>query len=99
MGSALNFAEMKVIFLVLVTIVAAVPEATGTPHLLFDKCNNLVKHYHCSTCSGSGSAGLSGYAAGKKKGKQLPGFAKDTFSIKKASSNLDPFFKAKFQCT
>merc|ERR1712012_1437057 len=112
MGSALNFAEMKLIFLVLVTLVVTVPEATGTPHLLYDLCNRLVAHCHTNSCSGSGSGSAQpqpsqwqcapNYMA-IKKGKQLPGrFAKDMFSIKKASTYLDrinPFFKAKFKCT
>merc|ERR1719167_839490 len=46
---------MKLIFLVLVTLVVTVPEATGTPHLLYDLCNRLVAHCHTNSCSGSGS--------------------------------------------
>merc|ERR1711874_921877 len=76
MGSALNFAEMKLIFLVLVTLVVTVPEATGTPHLLYDLCNRVVAHCHTNSCSGSGSGSGSAQPQPAAVRTQLYGYQK-----------------------
>merc|ERR1711973_742556 len=80
MGSALNFAEMKLIFLVLVTLVVTVPEATGTPHLLYDLCNRLVAHCHTNSCSGRASGSAHPIIWLSKKGSSCQGALQKTCS-------------------